>query len=151
MSYIHRSKKMTVVDTSTSVKTRKRAASPDVFSNFGATNNFQSTSDESPSLIDSSFLNDVSVSVNESEYNNHLTHAGDAPGNGTVFHQRPTTKSKKAVATGSNGVFTSIYRGVSLHKTSKKYEAHFWDANYKRETTTVTFNDDCSMFYCSWC
>ena len=43
------------------------------------------------------------------------------------------TKSTKAVATGEGGTFTSIYRGVTRHRLTGRYEAHFWDAQFKRE------------------
>ncbi|KAL6767365.1 hypothetical protein ACKKBF_B34985 [Auxenochlorella protothecoides x Auxenochlorella symbiontica] len=44
------------------------------------------------------------------------------------------TKSTKAVPTGENGVFTSLFRGVTKHRLTGRYEAHFWDASHKRET-----------------
>ena len=33
---------------------------------------------------------------------------------------------------GEGGVFTSLYRGVTRHKLTGRYEAHFWDSSYVR-------------------
>ncbi|KAL4440679.1 hypothetical protein ABPG77_000388 [Micractinium sp. CCAP 211/92] len=45
------------------------------------------------------------------------------------------TKSHKAVATGQGGVFTSAYRGVTRHRLTGRFEAHFWDSSYVRPQT----------------
>lgn len=50
-----------------------------------------------------------------------------------VKRQHLPTKSNKAVATGQGGTFTSIYRGVTKHRLTGRYEAHYWDAQFKRE------------------
>jgi hypothetical protein len=47
-------------------------------------------------------------------------------------HQVPT-KSHKAQPSASTGQFTSMYRGVTRHRLTGRYEAHFWDSSYKRE------------------
>lgn len=49
------------------------------------------------------------------------------------------TKSKKAVPSGTTGTFSSIYRGVTKHRLTGRFEGHFWDANYKRERTVRIF------------
>ena len=43
-------------------------------------------------------------------------------------------KSNKAVLYGANSTFSSVYRGVSKHKVTRRYEAHFWDASYQHPT-----------------
>lgn len=47
------------------------------------------------------------------------------------------TKSAKAVPTGESGVFTSLFRGVTKHRLTGRYEAHYWDASFKRETKVL--------------
>jgi AP2-like factor (ANT lineage) len=47
-------------------------------------------------------------------------------------HSKYPTKSKKAVPCSLTGTFTSRYRGVTRHRLTKRFEAHFWDASYKR-------------------
>lgn len=50
--------------------------------------------------------------------------------------QQPlATKSSKAVPNSSDGLFTSKFRGVTKHKLTGRFEAHFWDASFKRATT----------------
>ena len=44
------------------------------------------------------------------------------------------TKSIKAHPPGLGGTFTSIFRGVTRHRATGKFEAHFWDASFKRDT-----------------
>lgn len=50
-------------------------------------------------------------------------------------HLAVPTKSSKAVANSSSGHFTSIYRGVTKHRLTGRYEAHFWDSSYIRPQT----------------
>lgn len=50
-------------------------------------------------------------------------------------HLLVPTKSSKAVANNSNGHFTSVYRGVTKHRLTGRYEAHFWDSSYVRPQT----------------
>ncbi|KDD72805.1 hypothetical protein H632_c2875p0, partial [Helicosporidium sp. ATCC 50920] len=73
----------------------------------------------------------------------HARHASRAPSAEPHPPARPLpstrrqhvpTKSSKAVPTGENGVFTSLYRGVTRHRLTGRFEAHFWDASHKRET-----------------
>ena len=33
---------------------------------------------------------------------------------------------------GEGGVFTSAYRGVTRHRLTGRYEAHYWDSSYVR-------------------
>eukprot|EP00887_Chlorella_sp_A99_P002832 scaffold6.g2832.t1 len=47
---------------------------------------------------------------------------------------RLPTKSAKAVPTSGTGVFTSCFRGVTKHRLTGRFEAHFWDSSHKRET-----------------
>jgi hypothetical protein len=44
------------------------------------------------------------------------------------------TKSAKAVPTGEMGTFTSVFRGVTKHRLTGRFEAHFWDSQHKRQT-----------------
>jgi hypothetical protein len=55
----------------------------------------------------------------------------------------PSMQSNKAVPTGIDGVFTSMYRGVTKHKLTGRFEAHFWDASFKREPTVSCFGRSC--------
>lgn len=64
-----------------------------------------------------------SASVAEEERASQLLDSG---------HPKYPTKSKKAVPCSLTGTFTSKYRGVTRHRLTKRYEAHFWDASYKR-------------------
>ena len=64
-----------------------------------------------------------SVADDESKGASQLLDAG---------HPKYPTKSKKAVPCSLTGTFTSKYRGVTRHRLTKRYEAHFWDASYKR-------------------
>jgi hypothetical protein len=48
------------------------------------------------------------------------------------------TKSHKAVPSSITGTFTSMYRGVTRHRLTGRYEAHFWDSSYKRSTAAVS-------------
>ena len=48
------------------------------------------------------------------------------------------TKSHKAVPSSITGTFTSMYRGVTRHRLTGRYEAHFWDSSYKRSTSGVS-------------
>lgn len=41
-------------------------------------------------------------------------------------------KSRKANPASSTGKFSSMYRGVTQHRLTKRFEAHFWDASYLR-------------------
>jgi len=41
-------------------------------------------------------------------------------------------KSRKANPASSSGKFSSMYRGVTQHRLTKRFEAHFWDASYLR-------------------
>ncbi|KAI8112789.1 hypothetical protein M9434_004109 [Picochlorum sp. BPE23] len=41
-------------------------------------------------------------------------------------------KSRKANPASSTGKFSSVYRGVTQHRLTKRFEAHFWDASYLR-------------------
>ncbi|GAB4820822.1 hypothetical protein N2152v2_007868 [Parachlorella kessleri] len=50
-------------------------------------------------------------------------------------HPHLITKSTKAVPASGDGLFTSLYRGVTRHKLTGRYEAHYWDSNFKRENT----------------
>lgn len=40
-------------------------------------------------------------------------------------------------AAGQGGVFTSAYRGVTRHRLTGRFEAHFWDSSYVRPQTGV--------------
>lgn len=44
-------------------------------------------------------------------------------------------KSAKANSGKSDGSFTSKYRGVTRHRLTKRFEAHFWDSSYERPKT----------------
>jgi hypothetical protein len=44
------------------------------------------------------------------------------------------SKSSKAVSTHASGSFTSMYRGVTKHRLTGRFEAHFWDSTYVRPT-----------------
>lgn len=52
------------------------------------------------------------------------------------------TKSHKAVPSSITGTFTSMYRGVTRHRLTGRYEAHFWDSSYKRSTAAVSLLDE---------
>jgi len=41
-------------------------------------------------------------------------------------------KSSKANSCRDDGAFTSVFKGVTKHKTTGKFEAHFWDKTYER-------------------
>lgn len=41
---------------------------------------------------------------------------------------------KKAELLASAGRFSSVYRGVTKHRTSGRFEAHYWDSGYQRPT-----------------
>lgn len=41
-------------------------------------------------------------------------------------------KSAKANSGKSDGTFTSKFRGVTKHRLTKRFEAHFWDSSYQR-------------------
>lgn len=55
-------------------------------------------------------------------------------------HPKYPTKSKKAVPCSLTGTFTSKYRGVTRHRLTKRFEAHFWDASYKRPNPVRAFD-----------
>ncbi|KAL4457536.1 hypothetical protein ABPG75_012401 [Micractinium tetrahymenae] len=61
-------------------------------------------------------------------------HTAAAAAQGKPKRQVLPTKSHKAVATGEGGVFTSSYRGVTRHRLTGRFEAHFWDSSYVRPT-----------------
>ncbi|KAK2075846.1 hypothetical protein QBZ16_001587 [Prototheca wickerhamii] len=74
-------------------------------------------------------------SVDQTSPGSHLLTPG-ARGFQPPAHSAPAgghyTRTK-AVPTGENGVFTSLFRGVTKHRLTGRYEAHFWDASHKRE------------------
>lgn len=51
---------------------------------------------------------------------------------GAVKDTHYTTKSKKANSCREDGGFTSVFKGVTRHKATGKFEAHFWDKTYER-------------------
>ena len=55
---------------------------------------------------------------------------GSKAGAARVLPRLPT-KSSKAVPSGG-GTFTSIYRGVTRHRLTGRFESHLWDAQYRR-------------------
>lgn len=46
-------------------------------------------------------------------------------------------KSNKANSSRDDGAFTSAFKGVTKHKTTGKFEAHFWDKTYERPQNAV--------------
>ena len=48
-----------------------------------------------------------------------------------------TGKSKKANSARDDGGFTSGYKGVTKHKATGRFEAHFWDASYERSVVEI--------------
>ena len=44
---------------------------------------------------------------------------------------------------GETGVFTSAYRGVTKHRLTGRYEAHFWDAQYVRPNAVSDGGPQC--------
>lgn len=48
-------------------------------------------------------------------------------------NQKVPTKSKKAVPSAMDGTFTSLFRGVTRHRLTGRYEAHFWDSTFQRK------------------
>ena len=44
-------------------------------------------------------------------------------------------KSAKANSSREDGGFTSAFKGVTKHKATGRFEAHFWDASYERPVT----------------
>ena len=44
-------------------------------------------------------------------------------------------KSAKANSSRDDGGFTSVFKGVTRHKATGRFEAHFWDSTYERPQT----------------
>lgn len=69
-----------------------------------------------------------------------LQAADDAPPPATgpmaaspVIDKKLPIKSTKANPNTNSGQFTSSFRGVTKHRVTGRYEAHFWDSKFQRE------------------
>lgn len=80
-------------------------------------------------------------SVEYAEVDAFLKAAGDAPPPAAPAPRPPAsssfrrvpTKSSKANPNSNSGQFTSVFRGVTKHRITGRYEAHFWDSKFQRE------------------
>lgn len=89
------------------------------------------------------YASDKSISEDENNKNVMCTRRGTRigslepdgegiPSAGRGTNQKYPSKSSKAVPTGASGTFSSLYRGVTRHRLTGRWEAHFWDANHIR-------------------
>jgi AP2-like factor (ANT lineage) len=81
--------------------------------------------------------NNIDATKSYAEKTNNNNNSGTLKISQNTNLEHPTKSIKATPAYQSGGTFNRKYRGVTKHRVTGRYEAHFWDSSYVRPTATA--------------